>query len=312
MASEGETVVGGVDDDRVVGEAAGFEGGEEAADLGVEVFDHRVVFGELVADHRFGAGPGAEVFVATAGHGAVVKGELREKVFREGRAGGVVGGKAGRGLARIVGSGVGDVAEERLRARGRVMLVDKLDGGVGEQLGGEAGAEARAGQFAVGGAVVERDLGVIGHAAEHHALAVLEGAEPGGLAVVPFAGAEGGVAVLAEEFAHEFLAGERLGVHGEPGFSGVEHGAARHADGAAVAAEDVVVAEADAVAGEAVDDGRLDVRVAVGGDGVGALVVGEEEKDVGLRGAGGGGRCGGKGEQEREGAEQALHGDSGL
>lgn len=124
---------------------------------------------------------------------------------------------------------------------------------------------------------------MVGHAAEHHALAVLEGAEPRGLAVVPFAGAEGGVAVLAEKFAHEFLASERLGVHGEPRFSGVEHGAARDADGTAVAAEDVVVAEADAGPREAIDDGSLDVCVAVGGDGVGALVVGEEEEDVGLR-----------------------------
>ena len=93
---------------------------------------------------------------------------------------------------------------------------------------------------------------------------------------MPFAGAERGVAVFAEELAHEFLADERLGVHGEPRFAGVEHGAARHADGAAVAAEDVVIAEADAGAGETVDDGSLDVGVAVGGDGVGALVVGEE------------------------------------
>ena len=115
VAAEGEAVVGGVDDDRVVGEAAGFERGEEAADLGVEVLDHRVVFGELVADHRLGARPGAEVFVAAAAHGAVVEGELREEIFRERRAGGVVGGEAGRRLARVVRGGEGDVAEKWFR-----------------------------------------------------------------------------------------------------------------------------------------------------------------------------------------------------
>ena len=76
VAAEGEAVVGGVDDDGVVGEAAGFERGEEAADLGVEVLDHRVVFGELVADHRLGAGPGAEVFVAAVQARAQAQGEV--------------------------------------------------------------------------------------------------------------------------------------------------------------------------------------------------------------------------------------------
>ena len=115
MAAEGEAVVGGVDDDGVVGETAGFERGEEAADLGVEVLDHCVVFGELVADHRFGARPGTEVFVAAAAHGAVVEGELRKKVFRERRAGGVVGREAGRGLPGVVRGGEGDVAEKWFR-----------------------------------------------------------------------------------------------------------------------------------------------------------------------------------------------------
>lgn len=97
VAAEREAVIGGVDDEGVVGEAAGFERGEEAADLGVEVLHHCVVFGELVADHRLGARPGTEIFVAAAAHGAVVEGELRKKVFRERRSGGVVGGEAGGG-----------------------------------------------------------------------------------------------------------------------------------------------------------------------------------------------------------------------
>ncbi len=88
---------------------------EEAADLGVEVLDHRVVFGELVTDHRFGARPGAEIFVAAAAHGAVVERELGEEVFWEGRTGGVVGGEAGRRLARVVRGGEGDVAEKWFR-----------------------------------------------------------------------------------------------------------------------------------------------------------------------------------------------------
>jgi hypothetical protein len=193
------------------------------------------------------------------------------------------------------------------------VLIEEADRGVGEQFGGKLFADPFGGECAVGAKIAHGNFCVVRHPAEHDALALLKRAQPGGLAVVPFAGAERGVAVFAEEFAQEFLAGERLGVQGEPRLAGVEHGAARDADGAAVAAEDVVAAEADAGAGEAVDDGRLDVRVAVGGDGVGALVVGEEEEDVGLRGAGGdcaGG--GGAGEQEGKGQEQALHGDFGL
>jgi hypothetical protein len=63
----------------------------------------------------------------------------------------------------------------------------------------------------------------------------------------------------------------------------VEHGAAGHADGAAVATHDVIAVKAHAGSGKAVDNRGFDVRVAVGADGVGALVVGEDEEYVGLR-----------------------------
>ena len=142
VAAEGETVVGGVDDDGALGEATGFERGEDAADLGVEVLDHRVVFGELVADHLLGARPRAEVFVAASVHRAVVEGELREEIFRERRAGGVVGGETGRGLARVVGGGEGDVTEERFRVGLGRLFFEEADRGVGEHRSGETGAHA--------------------------------------------------------------------------------------------------------------------------------------------------------------------------
>jgi hypothetical protein len=176
------------------------------------------------------------------------------------------------------------------------VLLKEADRGVGEQFGGEFLADALLGEFAVGAEIADGNFFVVRHTAEHDALALLERAEPRGLAVVPFAGAESGVAVFAEEFGQEFLAGEGGGIHREPRLAGHEHGAAGHADGAAVAAHHVVAPKARAVAHEAVDDGRLDVSVAVGADGVGALIVGEENENVGLGGRGSG--CRGEGEQE--------------
>ena len=112
--------------------------------------------------------------------------------------------------------------------------------------------------------------------------------------------------MFAEELGQEFLAGEGGGVQREPSLAGHEHGAAGHTDGAAVAAHYVVAAKARAVAHEAVDDGRLNVSVAMGADGVGALVVGEEDQDVVFRGSGGQGRECAQGEQG-EGGGRELH-----
>jgi hypothetical protein len=67
----------------------------------------------------------------------------------------------------------------------------------------------------------------------------------------------------------------------KPGLAAHQHRPAGHADGAAVAAEDVVAPEAEPARDEAVEVWGADVRIAVGTDGVGPLVVREQEQDVG-------------------------------
>ena len=64
VGAEGEAVIGDEGDEGVFEDAGLFEGGEDAADLLVEVGDEGVVGGDLGADGGFGAGPGEELFVA--------------------------------------------------------------------------------------------------------------------------------------------------------------------------------------------------------------------------------------------------------
>ena len=127
--------------------------------------------------------------------------------------------------------------------------------------------------------VGDRDLGVVGHAAEEDRPAAGEGPDERRLAVVPLAGRERRVAGLAQHLRQERHAVEVVR-DVEPGAAAHQHGAARHADGAAVRAEAVVAAEAGPAPDEPVEVRRPDVRVAPRRDGVGALVVGEQEQDV--------------------------------
>ena len=62
---------------------------------------------------------------------------------------------------------------------------------------------------------------------------------------------------------------------------GHKHAATGDADGSAIAACAVVAREAEAVGGQPVQVGGLYVLVAVGADGVGPLIIGKEEDDVG-------------------------------
>ena len=180
---------------------------EDPPDLLVQVRDQAVVLGQLVANHRLGPRPGGQVLVAAASHHAVVERQLRQEVRRQRRQVAVVRlAVARRRLPRIVRRGEGDVGEERLLA---VVLLQELDGRVGEQLAGEFLARAFGGQLAVGAQIAHRDFGVVRHAAEHDGFAALERAQPGRLAVVPFAGGERDVAVLAEQFRQQLRALER-------------------------------------------------------------------------------------------------------
>src|SRR6188474_61409 len=101
----------------------------------------------------------------------------------------------GRGHARIVRRGEGDVGEEGLTV---VVILQELDGGVGEQFTRELLADAFGAQLAVGTEVSHRYLTMVRHASKHNRLAALERAQPRRLPVVPLAGAERGVTVFAE------------------------------------------------------------------------------------------------------------------
>ena len=80
VAAQGQAVVGGEDDQRVVRLAGLLQGRENPPDLLVHVRDQAVVFGQLIADHGLGARPGRQVLVAAALHHAVVEGQLRQEV----------------------------------------------------------------------------------------------------------------------------------------------------------------------------------------------------------------------------------------
>lgn len=68
---EGEAVIGGVDHERVLGEAEGLEGLEDAPDPVVEVTDHPVVVGEVAAHLLVLPGQGGQGLVALAERGGV-------------------------------------------------------------------------------------------------------------------------------------------------------------------------------------------------------------------------------------------------
>ena len=155
--------------------------------------------------------------------------------------------------------------------------------------------------------VRHRHLEVVRHAAEEDVLAGAETAGEQFFSVVPLAGGEGFVALIAEQFGEHderpaVGRGGQLRAHDaaidvEQGLAGHEHGAAGRADRADGSAHDAGLGEGGSGAGQAVHGGGADFGVVEGVEGAEALVVGEEEEDVGavfcraLGGAeGGGGR----------------------
>ncbi len=238
VAAQGESIVGGIDDDGVVRLAGLFQGFENPPDLAVQMRDHSVVFRQLIADDGLGPRPGGQVLVAAALHHAVVEGKLRQEVGGQRRQVPVVHlPKRHRRHPRIVRRGEGHVGKEGLLP---IVAAQELNHRIRKQLAGELLARALGGQLAVRAEVSDRHLGVVRHAAEHDGLSPLEGPQPGGLAVVPFAGAERHVAVLLQELGQELDAFEGRGIHVEPRLAAHQHRPAGHADGAAVAPEAVV------------------------------------------------------------------------
>lgn len=160
------------------------------------------------------------------------------------------------------------------------MVAEEVDGGVGEDFGGGAGFGAFGGERLAEREVTDLDGELVGHTAEEDGLAGVEGAGEGVGAVVPFAGDVGTPAVLAQLVGPGGLVAQIL-AYAEEGTAGEEHGAGGDADGALEAAHDMGFGEGGAGAYEAIEVGGLDARVAEGADGVGALIVGEQEDEVG-------------------------------
>ena len=299
VAAAGDAGIGAVNDNGVAGAGQRVEGIENAADLGIEVGDVAVIFGEVAADVIGRAGPGEKFFIAHE-HFAVVPGMLGEKVLRERNlVRRVIEGEAGRHDMRVVRSVKGNVAEE-----GAVRVgLHEADGFIGK-----GGATVLRGAARVGDPAVHEVDDVqfhgIAHAAEENGAGALETAREGFGAVVPFAGHEGGVPVPGEGGGPGLVA-EQFFIDVKEVAAGQEHGAGRDAGGAVHAALHIGAVEGEALAGEAVEVGGADDGIAEGGDGIGALVIGEEEEDVrpGIGGAGGGG----EGQQGKQG-EKRFHG----
>lgn len=267
----GGAVVRGEDDEGVFAELVFFEGGEEAADVGVELLDVVAVKSGLAGATELGGG--GDVGVWGAGS------EVEEEGF------------FGGGFTLDEGDG--------FLGEGGVDLI--FDAG-----GGEASGEVFAFDDLVGFAglaadeVVVLDEGavfvvVIGGDAEVVGEADFEGAGDGGgvpvlaVAEVPFADGGGVVAVSLEEGGD----GHALGVdavavsffvESPRGMSGEEAVAGRGAEGGG----GVDVAELDALGGDAVDVGRADLGGAVAAEVAKAQVIGVDHDDVWfIRGEGG-------------------------
>ncbi len=150
---------------------------------------------------------------------------------------------------------------------------------------------------AVGGGIDDGNPGMVCHAAEVDGTALLESPGEGIAAIVPFAGGEGAISMGTEVFGQHESAAEVI-AEAEPGTAAHEHGATGDADGAAVGAETVIGAEAHAASDEIVEVRGADVMIPPGGEGVGALIVGEKDEEVGALGCGAEGKGGEQSEEQ--------------
>ena len=171
MAANREAVVGSENDQGVVILTARLQGSEDPANLGVEELDRGVIVGQILADEFRGSRPGGQSLVAD-GHLAVIEGVLREEVCGE------------RGL-RLVGPSVvlgwrhpgivreveRDVAKERSSAR---LGLEKLRGGIGEQLDRMLAADPLVDERVLGRDVLDREVVRVAHPTKEDGLASLK------------------------------------------------------------------------------------------------------------------------------------------
>lgn len=296
VLAEVPAVIGGEDDDGVVGELEAIEGGENAASLGIDITDA----GEIAADGgtsllRRGSDVIAGNGNAAGGEGNVgfiVGGLVRKRDFVEGVEVEVFGG----GDERQVRAVKADGEEEGLVL---VALFEPLDGGFGERAIDEvvvgccvfvpgdallaagfdlylADAGGREGAFVFEGSAEIPGFGIV------HAFEAAGDAE-----VEDFSAAGGGIAVLAEEARERHDAGniyiEVVFVVGDARGIGTEAAEERRTRGIAVRKLAIGTLEEDAALREGVEMRRFGLGMSVAAQ-VGGEVVGHEEDDVGTGG----------------------------
>ena len=282
-AGRGAVVVH-VNDERVAGEVLGVEECEQATDVFVDVVDHA----EEMSD-GLGVGAGADFALVEGG------------VLGAGGVGRVRGVGRDTGEERTIGflgrfdpaRGLGkkDIGAEAGGFRERAVVADD---GIEVGVAGDIAAGAGIG-LADAAAAVDEDLveaagaGLIGGFVAEMPFPKNAGGVTGGFQDL----SEGG-GVESEALAFEDGVGDAVF---EFVTAGEERGASGRASGA-----DVEIGEAHALSAESVEVGRLEDGISVSGKIAVALIVGDDEENVGARGGGrGGGECG---EGEKEGKKE--------
>ena len=284
MRTAGHAGIRGEDDDRIGGVGRSIDGVEDAADLDVEEGDVTIILGQHRPDVSLLAGPGQQLLVADD-HLAVVERVLRQEVRRErDRGRRIIDREPFRHDVRVMRTVEGKIREERLLAILRLQERQGLVGGLfAEVLRTDLARSQFAGREQVAGRRLER----IHHPADEEGLGLLEGLRDRRRAIMPLAGGEVSVARRAEG-AGPGLVLQQLLVDLRQRAARQQHRPRRHAGRALVAALHVSAGESHAPLHEPIEVRGLDDRITQRRDGVGALVVGEDEDDV--RGLGGGQR----------------------
>ena len=267
-------VVAGEDDEGVAGKAARGEQVEDGLHAAVDAVHFAAIVGELLAQ---------------AGQIGPVGGELER---------GRIGAVGGRGRPRVVGIAEIEPEAERL-VLGLLIeelthLLDRLRVGTGAEV-----VDA----FLESPQAVLRDEAGVGRAAV-------------GAGSVEVIRAPADAGVVAGFFAEDFREGNFVARQRrrETRHAGGDGGAAREKAGAgrhALGRDGEQAVEFHALGRELIEGGRADVGVPVAAEERIAVVVGEDEEDVGFRGNGGGEHAGNEGEQQGEDGGAKAHGEEG-
>ena len=269
----------GKNDDRVLCKWRRLERVEHTANLRVEIGDVAVVFGNEGARRVGRARPRQQLLVADH-HLAVIKRMLRQEARRQ------------LDLLRVIRQA--EIVRHDVRIMRRVerhvckkrpafflrLLFQKADRLIRERLARVLRGRFRNADFSVRHIAEARVHGVC-HAAREHRARGLKAALQRGIAIMPFAACECGVARLAERLRPRLVA--QLFIHMEKAAPREQHRARRNARRAIEPALHVGTVEGPAAVHKTVKVRRLDDRVSERRNGIRALVVGENEEDIGPR-----------------------------